>query len=95
MCLLSDALLLGFLLPWTWGIFFFIMCLFVCLFVCLQLFQQNAAALPYLARGVSPHDAHADPEHDVAPFGPPSTAQPPLLGRGLLFSAAAPDLRLW
>ena len=37
------------------------------------------AAPPYLECG-------------VAPLGPPEPTQPPLLGRGLLLSAAAPDL---
>jgi len=33
-----------------------------------------------------------DLECGVAPLGPPEPTQPPLLGRGLLLSAAAPDL---
>ena len=46
-CLPSDAfsvptVLLGFLLPWMWGI-------------SSRLLQQSTAAAPYLGRGVSPH----------------------------------------
>ena len=42
-CLLATpTVLLGFLLPWVWGI-------------SSRLFQQSAAAAPYLGRGVSPH----------------------------------------
>ena len=42
-CLLATStVLLGFLLPWTWGI-------------SLWLLQQSVATAPYLGRGVSPH----------------------------------------
>ena len=40
--LATLTVLLGFLLPWTWGI-------------SSQLLQQSAASAPYLGRGVSPH----------------------------------------
>ena len=40
--LATSTILLGFLLPWTWGI-------------SLRLLQQITAAAPYLGRGVSPH----------------------------------------
>ena len=40
--LATPTILLGFLLPWTWGI-------------SPPLFQQSAAAAPYLGWGVSPH----------------------------------------
>ena len=40
--LATSTFLLGFLLPWTWGI-------------SSQLLQQSAATAPYLGRGVSPH----------------------------------------
>ena len=40
--LVTPTILLGFLLPWTWGI-------------SSRLLQQSAAAAPYLGRGVSPH----------------------------------------
>ena len=40
--LATPAVLLGFLLPWTWGI-------------SSRLLQQSAAAAPYLGRGVSSH----------------------------------------
>ena len=60
-CLPSDALLqhllLGFLLPWVWGI-------------SLRLLQQSAAIAPYLGRGVSPQLLEQDlleltPKKDV------------------------------
>ena len=79
MPLVTPTLLLGFLLPWTWGI-------------SSQLLQQSAAAAPYLGRRVSTHSCPPDLEHAVAPLGPPAPAQPLLLGRGLLLSAAAPNL---
>ena len=40
--LTTSTILLGFLLPWTWGISSWLL-------------QQSAAAAPYLGRGVSPH----------------------------------------
>ena len=40
--LATPTILLGFFLPWVWGI-------------SSQLLQQSAAAAPYLGRGVSPH----------------------------------------
>ena len=47
LCLPSDSqvrptILLGFLLPWAWGIFS-------------RLLQQSSAAAPYLGWGISPH----------------------------------------
>ena len=42
MPLATPTVLLGFLLPWTWGI-------------SSQLLQQSVAAAPFLGRGVSPH----------------------------------------
>ena len=42
MPLATPTILLGFLLPWTWGI-------------SSQMLQKSAAAAPYLGRGVSPH----------------------------------------
>ena len=41
--LITPTILLGFLLPWTWGISSWLL-------------QQSAAAALYLGRGVSPHD---------------------------------------
>ena len=40
--LATPTILLGFLLPWTWGI-------------SSRLLQQSAATAPYLGRGLSPH----------------------------------------
>ena len=45
-----------------------------------RLFQQSAAAAPYLGRGVSLTAASPDLESGVAPLVPPVPAQPPLLG---------------
>ena len=51
-CLPSDAsrntILLGFLLPWKWGI-------------SSRLLQQSAATAPYFGRGVSPHHSPSWP----------------------------------
>ena len=75
-CLLSDALLqqptilLGFLLPWTWGISSWLL-------------QQSAAIAPYLGRGYLLTTAPSDLERGIAPLGPPAPAQPPLLGGGV------------
>ena len=44
----TPTVLLGFLLPWTWGI-------------SSQLLQQSSAAAPYLGRGVSSHCPHSWP----------------------------------
>ena len=65
--LATPTVLLVFLLPWTWGI-------------SSRLFQQSAAAAPYLGRGVSLTAAPSDLERGIAPLGPPEPAQPPLLG---------------
>ena len=70
MPLATPTVLLGFLLPWMWGI-------------SSRLLQQSTATAPYLGRGVSPPAAPPDLEHGVAPLGPPATAQPQLLGRGV------------
>ena len=63
--LTTPTVLLGFLLPWTWGI-------------SSQLLQQSVAAAPYLGWGVSPHGRPPDLEGGVAPLGPPApTPNPP------------------
>ena len=67
MPLATPTVLLGFLLPWTWG-------------TSSQLLQQNAATAPYLVQRISPPP---DLERGVAPLGPPAPTQPPLLGRGV------------
>ena len=36
-----------------------------------------------------------DLQRGIAPLGPPAPAQPPLLGHGLIFLAAAPGLGHW
>ena len=61
-CLPSDALLqhvlLGFLLPWAWGI-------------SSRLLQQSVAAAPYLGRGYLLTAALSDLQRGIAPLGPP------------------------
>ena len=102
--LATPTILLGFLLPWTWG-------------VSSQLLQQSSAAAPYLGWGVSPHHhpfwswtwnsssrsscacAAATPWRWV---GPPrrrpwpqpwdSSSRPFLHHRSLALSSAVPDL---
>ena len=78
--LATPTILLGFLLPWTWGI-------------SLQLLQQSAAPAPYLGRGVSLHHGPSWPWHGIAPLGPPAPAQPPLLGPRVAPPVRAPGLR--
>ena len=78
MPLTTPTVLLGFLLPWTWGI-------------SSRLLQQSTAAVPYLERGVSPYAAPPDLERGVGPLGPPVPAQPPLTsGEGELLCALHP-----
>ena len=70
-CLLATpTILLGFLLPWAWGI-------------SSRLHQQSTAAAPYLGWRVSPRTALPDLQRGGAPLGPPALAQPPLLGPGV------------
>ena len=65
--LATPTVLLGFLLPWTWG-------------VSSPLLQQSAATAPYLGWGYLLTATPPDPECGVAPLGPPAPAQPPLGG---------------
>ena len=69
MPLATPTVLLGFLLPWTWG-------------TSSWLLQQSTAAAPYLVQRISPPP---DLEHGVAPLGHRAPAQPPLplLGCGV------------
>ena len=53
--LAAPTILLGFLLPWMWGI-------------SSQLLQQSATAAPYLGRGVSPRRRPSWPWHGLAPL---------------------------
>ena len=58
-CPLATAtILLGFLLPWAWGI-------------SSRLLQQSTAAAPYLGWGVSPYRRIPDLQRGIAPLGPP------------------------
>ena len=91
--LTTPTVLLGFFLPWTWGI-------------SSRLLQQSAAASPHLGRGVSPHRRSSWPwtwssssrpscaRAAAAPWrwGSSSRAGPLTCGLGWFLSAAAPDL---
>ena len=58
--LATPTILLGFLLPWMWGI-------------SSQLLQQSTAAAPYVGRGVSPHDLPSWPWTWSSSSGPSGT----------------------
>ena len=70
MPLATPTVLLGFFLPWKWGI-------------SSRLFQQSTATAPDLGRGYLLMATPPDLERGVAPLGPPAPAHPPLLGRGV------------
>ena len=78
--LAAPTVLLGFLLPRTWGI-------------SSRLLQQSAAAAPYLGWGVPSHGRPSWPWTGSSSSQPSSAPQPPLLGGGAALPAAAPDLR--
>ena len=80
--LTTLTVLLGFLLPWTWGISSWLL-------------QQSAAVAPYIGGGVSPHYRPSDLERGIAPLGPPVPAQPPLLGGGVAPPGHCPWPRMW
>ena len=64
--LATPTILLGFLLPWTWGISSWLL-------------QQSAAAAPYLGRGVSPHRRPSRPwtwKSSYRPSGAHATTAP-------------------
>ena len=65
-----PTVLLGFLLPWMWGI-------------SLWLLQQSAAAAPYLGRGVSPHGRPSWPWTWSSSSRPSCAPQLPLLVCGV------------
>ena len=58
-----------------------------------RLLQEAQKLLLSLDEGYVLTAVPPDLEGGVAPLGPPLPVQPPLLGRGLLLSAASPDLR--
>ena len=67
----TPTILLGFLLPWMWGI-------------SSRLLQQSAATAPYLGQGVSPHCCPSWPWTWTSSSWPScARAQPPLLGCGV------------
>ena len=91
--LATPTVLLGFLLPWMWGI-------------SSLLLQQSAAIAPYLGRGVSPRLCPSWPStwdsssrHSCALTATTPLIAAPGLGRGLLLPAAAPGrpdlIRKW
>ena len=79
--LATPTVLLGFLLPWTWGI-------------SSRLLQQSAAAAPYLGRGLLTA-ALPDLQHGIATLGPPAPVQPLLLGRGVGPPSGCPWPQAW
>ena len=80
--LATPTILLGFLLPWMWGI-------------SSRLHKQSVATAPYLGRGVSLTATRPDLEHGVAPLGPPAPAQQLLLGGGVAPFCHCPWPRAW
>ena len=68
--LTTCTVLLGFLLPWTWGI-------------SSRLLQQSAAAAPYLGGGVSSHGHPSSPWTWSSLSQPSCARQQPLLGGGV------------
>ena len=70
MSLTTPTVLLGFLLPWTWGISSWLL-------------QQSTAAALTLDKGYLLTAAPPDLGRGVALFSPPALMQPPLLGRGV------------
>ena len=77
--LATPTVLLGFLLPWTWGI-------------SSQLLQQIVAAAPYLGWGVSPHCPSPWPWTWSSSSRPFCACAPPLFGCGVAPLAASPNL---
>ena len=74
----TPTILLGFILPWMWGI-------------SSLLPQQSAAAASYLGQGVSSHGCPSWPwTWSSASLGPPVPAQPPLLGGGVALLQQGP-----
>ena len=73
--------LLGFLLPWMWGI-------------SSQLLQQSPALLLTLDEGYLLTTTLPDLQRGIAPLGPPAPVSHRSLVVGLVLLAAAPDLRL-
>ena len=66
----TPTVLLGFLLPWPWGI-------------SSRLLQQSTAAAPYLGQGYLLTSALPDLQCGIDPLGPPEPAQPLLFGCGV------------
>ena len=79
MPLATPTILLGFLLPWAWGI-------------SSRLLQQSEPLLLTLDEGYLLTATLPDLQCGIAPLGPPVPVQPPLRGRGLIFPAAVPGL---
>ena len=77
--LATPTILLGFLLPWTWGISSWLL-------------QQSIDAAPYLGRWVSPHSHPSWPWRWRVPLGPSVPTQPPLLGHGVTPLSSHPHM---
>ena len=80
--LATPTILLGFLLPWAWGI-------------SSRLLQRSAATSPYLDEGYLLTTALPDLQRGMAPLGPPVPVQPPLLGRGVACKAGLDKGQKW
>ena len=80
--LVTPTILLGFLLPWAWGI-------------SSRLPQQSAPAAPYLNKGYLLTAALPDLQHGIAPLGPHVPVQPPLLGHEVAPPGRRPWPRTW
>ena len=80
--LATPTILLGFLLPWTWGISSWLL-------------QKSKATAPYFGRGVSPHRRPFWPWTWNSPLGPPAPTQPPLLGSGVVPPGSCPWPWAW
>ena len=77
--LATPTILLGFLLPWAWG-------------VSSWLLQQSAAAAPYLGRGVSPHCHTSWPSTWDSSSRPSCARAASSLDVGLVLPAATPGV---
>ena len=78
------TILLGFLLPWTWGISSWLL-------------HQSAATAPCLGwdEGYLLTTALPDLQRGIAPLGPPAPTQPQLLGCGVGPPGRRPWLQAW
>ena len=80
--LATSTVLLGFLLPWSWGI-------------SSRLLQQSTATAPYLGWGASPHGRPSWPWTRSSSSQPSSPTQPPLLRGGVAPLSRRPWPQTW